>query len=282
MVKVYFFRTLAAAAAMLAALSVTTAMAQDCTPLIPKSELVTEGKLTLSTNPTLPPIQYIDSTGTLKGMNIELGNEIAKRLCLQLETIRMDFPAMIPALKSGRFDGINTGMFFTEERSRVMYAVPYALSAIDIVMAPGKTSTVKSAEELTGLAIGVEADSYQERWLREREKDNVAKGRKPLKILAFPTASDVMAALRAGQLELAAFPNYAGSDFVKRKQAAMVLPAQGGSPTMMSFRSRPIAEAVSKVMTDMVKDGTYGKLLDQYGMTKLPERVITIRGPGPV
>jgi len=275
-------RVALAIAALAGSFCFTTASAQGCSPTLPKGELVSEGKLMLSTNPTLRPLQYVDSSGELKGMNIDLANELAKRLCLKADLVRMDFPAMVPALKAGRFDGIDTGMFWTEERSKMMWAVPYAMSAIDVVAAPGSKHKLASAEELTDLSVGVESDSYQERWLREREKDNVAKGRKSIKILSFPTASDVMAALRAGQIDIAAFPNYAGGAFVKAGQAVMLLPAQGASPTMMSFRSKPVADAVVKAFNDMVKDGTYDKVLDQYGMTKLPERVIAIRGPGPM
>lgn len=271
-----------ATASLAASLSATVASAQTCTPAVPKSELIAEGKIMLSTNPTLPPLQFVDASGELKGMNLELAAELGRRLCLKAETVRMDFPAMIPALKAARFDGINTGMFFTEERSRVMWTIPYAMAAIDIVAVPGSKRTIASPDALSDLAIGVEADSYQERWLKEREKDNVAKGRKPLRILSFPTASEVMAGLRAGQFDIAAFPNYAGGAFVKAGQATMLLPAQGASPTMMSFRSKPVADAVVKAFNDMIKDGTYDRILDQYGMTKLPERVIAIRGTGPV
>ncbi|RZM03681.1 MAG: transporter substrate-binding domain-containing protein [Variovorax sp.] len=271
-----------ATAALAVSLSATVASAQTCTPAVPKSELIAEGKIMLSTNPTLPPLQFVDASGELKGMNLELAAELGRRLCLKAETVRMDFPAMIPALKAARFDGINTGMFFTEERSRVMWTIPYAMAAIDIVAVPGSKRTIGSPDALSDLAIGVEADSYQERWLKEREKDNVAKGRKPLRILSFPTASEVMAGLRAGQFDIAAFPNYAGGAFVKAGQATMLLPAQGASPTMMSFRSKPVADAVVKAFNDMIKDGTYDRILDQYGMTKLPERVIAIRGTGPV
>ncbi|MDB5819914.1 MAG: Histidine-binding periplasmic protein [Rhizobacter sp.] len=272
---------LALAIAFAGSFAAATASAQTCTPTIPKSELTSEGKLMLSTNPTLRPLQYVESNGELKGLNIDLANDLAKRLCLKADLIRMDFPGMIAALKSNRFDGINTGMFYTDERSKVMWTVPYALSAIDIVALPNSTRKAATADDLADMTIGVEADSYQERWLKEREKDNVAKGRKSLKILSFPTASDVMAGLRAGQFDIAAFPNYAGGAFVKGGQAIMLLPAQGPSPTMMSFRSKPVAEAVVKAFNEMIGDGTYDKLLDQYGMTKLPEKVIAIRGPGP-
>ena len=277
-----FLRIALATAALAGSLSAPVASAQTCTPAVPKGELVAEGRIMLSTNPTLPPLQFVDASGELKGMNLELAAELGKRLCLKAETVRMDFPAMIPALKAARFDGINTGMFFTEERSKVMWTIPYAMAAIDIVALPGSKRTLASADALSDLSIGVEADSYQERWLKEREKDNLAKGRKSLKILSFPTASEVMAGLRAGQFDIAAFPNYAGGAFVKAGQAMMLLPAQGASPTMMSFRSKPVADAVVKAFNDMIKDGTYDRILDQYGMTKLPDRVIAIRGNGPV
>jgi len=270
-----------AVAAAGACLASTGASAQGCTPSIPKGELVSEGKLMLSTNPTLRPLQYVDSSGQLKGMNVDLANELGQRLCLKVDLVRMDFPAMIPALKSGRFDGINTGMFYTDERARMMWAVPYAMSAIDVVAAPSSKVAVPSPDKLQGLTVGVEADSYQERWLRKVDGENVAKGLKAMKINAFPTASDVMAALRAGQLDVAAFPNYAGGSFVKQGLAKMLLPAQGGSPTMMSFRSKVVADAVVKAWNAMIKDGTYDRILDEYGMTKLPERVVAIRGEGP-
>lgn len=277
------FHRLAVIAAVAAGawLASTGAGAQGCTPTIPKSELVSEGKLMLSTNPTLRPLQYVDASGEIKGMNVDLANELGRRLCLKIDLVRMDFPAMIPALKAGRFDGINTGMFYTDERSKIMWAVPYALSAIDVVAAPSSKITVTSPDKLEGLTVGIEADSYQERWLRKVDQDNVAKGLKPMKINAFPTASDVMAALRAGQLDAAGFPNYAGGSLVKQGLARMLLPAQGGSPTMMGFRSKPVADAVVAAWNAMIKDGTYDRILDQYGMTKLPERVIAIRGEGP-
>ncbi len=58
----------------------------------------------MSTNPTLPPLQFVDSTGKLKGMRITLGKEVAKRLCLKPEYIRIEFSAMIPGLQAERWD----------------------------------------------------------------------------------------------------------------------------------------------------------------------------------
>jgi ABC-type amino acid transport substrate-binding protein len=56
------------------------ATAQDCPVDLPTIE---PGKLTMSINATLPPRQFIDASGNLQGMHPDLGNEIARRLCLE-------------------------------------------------------------------------------------------------------------------------------------------------------------------------------------------------------
>ena len=86
--------------------------AATCKPTVPNSALVKDGTLVMSTNPTLPPLQFVDSEGKLKGMRITLGKEVAKRLCLKPEYIRIEFSAMIPGLDAGRWDMINTGIFW--------------------------------------------------------------------------------------------------------------------------------------------------------------------------
>jgi polar amino acid transport system substrate-binding protein len=253
-----------------------------CTSPVPAGQLVKPGQLSLSTNPTLPPLQYVDGSGQLKGMNIELGEALSTRLCLQVDFVRMDFPAMIPALKAGRFDGIDTGMFWTEERSHIMYTVPYAVSTIDVVVAPRSQVKLADATGLRGHPVGVEADSYQERWLRERSKESVASGGQPIDIHAFATASDVVAALRAGQADMAVLPSYTAVDVVRRKEARMALSGQGSTQTTLAFRSRALAEAVANTLDQMRADGSYAKLLNRFGMTPLPDAKITVRGPGPV
>lgn len=273
--------TLATALTSCAAVAVMATSAHAACIAVPAGDLVSSGHLQLSINPTLPPLQFIDETGKMKGMNVELAEEIGKRLCLKADLLRMDFPAMVPALNAGRFDGINTGMFWTEARSKSMYTVPYAMSTIDVIADPSQKATLTDIKGLAGHSVGVEADSYQEKWLRDRAKEIADAGGKPVEIHAFPTASDMLAALRAGQFDFAALPSYTGASVVKSKRAKLVLGAQGGTPTTMAFRKKSVAEAVAKAMDDMVQDGSYAKLMDSYGMTKINTPHITLVGTGP-
>ena len=135
---------------------VPAAHAQSCTPKVPASSLVEAGKWQMSINPTLPPQQFVDDKGELQGLNVELAREIAKRICIEAVFLRMDFPPMIPALRSGRFDTINTGLFWTEERSKMLFLVPYAQQAISVYTDPKSNLKLEKFEDLAGHIVGVD------------------------------------------------------------------------------------------------------------------------------
>ncbi|MBB5695446.1 transporter substrate-binding domain-containing protein [Muricoccus pecuniae] len=275
---------LALLAAPLLPFAAGEARAQSCTPVAPvqPGQLVTPGKLQLAINPTLPPQQFVDSRGELQGINIELGKEIAKRLCLELQFVRMDFPPMIPALQAGRFDGIHTAMFWTEERSKVAFMVPYAQQAISVGLPPNSSLQVSTPDDLSGKAVVIEVNTYQERWLRSVSDDLLRRGKAPITIRGFATATEAMTALRAGQGDAAALLDYMAVDMTKRNMIRTVLFRLGGAPSAMAFRQRPVAEAVAVALEAMRKDGTYGALFDRYGLTPQPaDQPFAIRGPGP-
>jgi polar amino acid transport system substrate-binding protein len=255
-----------------------------CTPVatVAPADLVTPGKLQLSINPTLPPQQYVDSKGELQGLNVELGNMLAEKLCLEMVHIRMDFPPMIPSLQAGRFDGINTGLFWTAERSKIFYLVPYAVQAISVVVPPGSALKPASIEDLAGKTVVIEVNTYQERWLKGQSDALVAAGKPAITIHGFTTATEAMAALRAGQGDAAALLDYMARDMTKRGIATTVLFNLGGAPSALGFRNKALAEDVVKALTAMRQDGSYGKLFEKFGLTPQPaDQPFEIRGSGP-
>jgi polar amino acid transport system substrate-binding protein len=270
------------AAALAALLLVPAAAAIACTPAVADSNLIAPGKLQLSINPTNPPQQYVDKEGKLQGLNVELAKELSKRLCLKVDLIRMDFPGMIPATKGGRIDGMDTGMFWNEERSKILYMVPYGVQSISVVVAPNSTVKISSEKDLYGKASGVEVSSYQMNWLEKFNDAGTKKGQKSIDIRTFPTATDVVSALRAGQVDDALLVDSVARDLVDRHLARQVLDGLGKNRMSMAFRNKAVADAVVKGLNEMRSDGTYEALFNKFGLTDLPQGTpIAIDGPGP-
>lgn len=258
-----------------------SASAQACTPKLGADQLVEAGTLQLSINPTLPPQQFVDEKGELKGLNVELGRALGEKLCLKTEFVRMDFPAMVPALKAGRFDAIDTGMFWTEERSKIMFMVPYAQQAVGVFAPESSPLSLKSIEDLSGHVAGIEINTYQERKVKEVNAGLVAKGMKPIELRAFATATDATAALRAGQLEAVITVEEAAKALARQRGMKLLLTGFGGSDITFAFRNKAVAEEAAEAFTAIRKDGYYDALFDKFGMSRLPGTTFAIRGTGP-
>ncbi len=255
------------------------AMAQ-CPPKLPDSSLVQPGKLQLAINPTLPPQQFVDEHGELQGLNVELGRELGRRMCVPTEFVRMDFPAMVPALRGGRFDGIDTGMFWTEERSRLMYMVPFAQQAIGVFGMASSGLQIKSFDDLAGRTAAIEIGTYQERKAKEANEDMARRGLKPIDLRTFSTATEATAALRAGQVEAVIIVEDAARAISKGRGMQLLLTGFGGTDITFGFRDRAVAEAAVAGFKAIRADGTYDALFDKFGMARLPGD-FAIHGPGP-
>lgn len=256
----------------------TAASAQTCTPKVAASELVKPGTLVMSTNPTLPPMQFVDSSGTLKGMRITLGDEIAKRLCLKPEYVKIEFSAMVPGLQAGRWDIINTGIFWTDERAKLMQMIQYEAQAISISVGKGNPLKISKPEDLAGRTVGVELGGFEERKLKDLNQDMTAKGMKPMNIRTFDNFATAYQALRAGQTEASVSIDSTAAEYAKRGEFDRAISGLFATPVALALKSPSLANAVVGVFNDMQKDGSYAKLMAEYGLLANKDP-IKINGP---
>jgi len=238
-------------------------------PLVGSPPLLRPGKLIISTNATIPPVQFIDDRGNLKGMRIELGDEIARRLNLEPNWVNIQFEAMIPGLQGLRWDMINTGLFYTEERAKLMSLVPYELQAISVSVPKGNPHKIKSTEDMAKRVVAVEVAGYEERNIKAINQEQVAKGMAPMDIRTFNTFADCYQALKAGQVEVVVSVDATAKFYQDRGDFERAISGLKGSPASLAFKSKDLAEAVAKVLNEIKQDGTYDKLFDKYGVAKI-------------
>ena len=274
-------RLAAVATAGFAALLATPALSQTSTfPVSTEpAQCLTEGKdlplvkpgtLTMSINATIPPAQYIDKTGKIVGMNVDFGNEIARRLCLTPEYANVQCEVQIPGLQTKRWDMIDTGLYFTPERSKTMQLVPYSVNALALIAAGGNPKGIKDPKDLAGKAVGVEIAGFEEKKLRSINDDQVKAGLASMDIRVFNTYGDTFQALRAGQIDAVFAGDSIGAYYEKQGQfTTAVTGLFPGSPGAFATSDKKIAEAVVAALAAMVADGTYAKMMSFYGSTTI-------------
>jgi polar amino acid transport system substrate-binding protein len=246
------------------------ASAQTCTPKIADALLVKPGTLTMATSATLPPMAFADQQGVLKGLRIDLGNEIAKRLCLKSEFVNIAYAAMVPGLKGGRWDMINAGLFVTAERRKILFMLPYESLAVSISTSIKSDVVIKTIDDLAGKAISVDIGGYDDIKLKELNEDFKKRGLAEMKFNRFDNYATVYQALRAGQVDAASSIDPVAKEYQERGEFKQVLSGMFATPGSLSFDNQAIGQAVSGVMKEMKADGSFDRLLDKYGVKPAP------------
>ena len=243
--------------------------------------IIKAGTLVMSINPTLPPLQFVNDKGELQGMRVELGNEIAKWLGLTPEYVRIEFAAMVPGLASKRWDMINTGIFWTEERSKLMYMVPYEQAAISFLVTKGNPLNITKWQDLAGRAVSVELGGIEERRTREVDEMLKKEGLKGLDIRTFNNFAESFQALRARQVDAATSIDATAMFWQGRGDFTRAVAGLFPQIATFAFADKTLALAVVDALNDLRKTGYYDALFDRYGVLKIEEPQFALKGPGP-
>lgn len=253
-----------------------SAKAQECINF-DKSSLAEKGKLTIAVSPTLPPMAYMDSKGKMIGFRIKLGDMIAKRLCLEANHVNIDYPAMIPGLRAGRFDVLNS-FFVTEERKKMMYMVLTEKVGVAISVAKNNPAHLTKIVGMAGKQIGTQVGSYAEQQLEANSKYIVAKGLQPINVRLFDNYAPAFQALRAGQIDGVASIDPTASEFEKRGEFATAIHGLWATPAALCISNKTIGIAIEAAIKAMAADGSLKELSKQYEVP-LPEDVGHLFGP---
>jgi polar amino acid transport system substrate-binding protein len=262
----------------------TQALAQgSCSPTLGHPPLARKGMLIAAINPTVPPIQYINDDGDIIGMDVDLGNEIAKRLCLKMEFQSTQFATMIPILKEGRIDMIDSFMFYTPDRAAQVLMVPYGASTMAIVVPKANADTITGPEYFSGKPFGVELGTIDLKDAQAASADLEKAGKPAIDIHTFSTYADVLQALKAGQVagvfigtEEAFYYRNKGLDFFR-----IALTGYDPHAEALAFKDPALADAVAATMNAMLADGTMAKMFKPYGHCLLPGPYKVTSGPIP-
>jgi polar amino acid transport system substrate-binding protein len=274
---------LTAVAGILGSLATSANAQGKCEPALGHPPLARKGTMISAINPTVAPIQYIDDDGNIIGLDVDLGNAIAERLCLKMEYQSTQFATMIPLLKEGRIDLVDSFMFYTPDRASQVLMVPYGASSGAIVVPSGNTDTITGLDYFSAKAFAVELGTvdYQE---AKAASDALTKAGKPaIDVRTFSTYADVLQALAAGQVA-GAFIGTEQAVWYQKKGASFFRIAYSGyepHAEALAFKDPDLAAAVVKVMNDMKADGSFDKIFEPYGHCVLPAPYKVTTGPLP-
>lgn len=243
------------AAAVIAAVTVSTpAFAKDA------------NVLRLGIDPTYPPMDVKMPDGTVTGFDVDLANEICRRIAMHCQWVEMEFSGMIPALQARKIDAIISSMAITEKRmQQIAFSTKLFQFKSRLIAKTGTPLTV-SAEGLRGKRIGVQSGTQFETYAQKNWQPG------GVEVVAYQSQEGVFEDLMAGRLDAALLGSVeADNGFLKTPRGKGF--GFVGGPLEMGDHGTGIGlrkdDAALKASIDgaiagMRADGTYQKIAHKY------------------
>ncbi|MCG5075142.1 ABC transporter substrate-binding protein [Paraburkholderia tagetis] len=226
-------------------------------------------ELRFGVDPTYAPFESKAPDGKLVGFEIDLGNEICRRLQTKCVWVETAFDGIIPALQGRKFDAIMSAMSVTPKReaqvafSTMLFRTPSGL------IGPRGSRLEPTIATLKGKNIGVAQGSTQEAYAKAYWAPA------GVNVVSYANQELVYTDLRAGRLDATLTDMISGSDgFLKTPQGhdygflgAPVNDAKTlGAGAAIGFRKSDTAlrAMIDQAIGDMIKDGTYQKIERRY------------------
>jgi ABC-type amino acid transport substrate-binding protein len=150
-----------------------------------------DGLIRVGSDMDFAPFEFIED-GEPQGFDIDLMNEIAGRLDLEVEFVNTSFDTIFTQLASGEFDAIISGITITEDRQQsIDFTEPYFSANQALLVSPG--SDIASTADLEGADVGVQAATTGAEYANDSFEGAT--------IVEFPTSPAGINALEAGQID---------------------------------------------------------------------------------
>ena len=220
------------------------------------------GKLVVGMSADYAPYEfhYIDENGkdVIGGFDVDIANEIAKKIGVNLVIQEMDFDALVSALPAGKVDLVISGMNPTEERAKVVdFSEVYYNSKHGILVRAEDADKYQTFADLEGAKVGVQLGSTQEK-IAKTEIPNV-------NLQQLSNINNLILELKAGKVDAIVMEKPVAEMAVKSNpELAVGKPIYeeqtGGNAVGIAKNNPQLLAKVNEVITELNESGK----MDEY------------------
>jgi polar amino acid transport system substrate-binding protein len=126
------------------------------------------GKVVVGTSADYPPFEYVDEAGVTTGFDVELMNEIGKRMGVTVEWVDMPFDSLIAAVQEGKIDMSIAAFNYDEDRDKsVDFTDAYYTTEDSFTVLEGFTGDLSDPMNLANYVVGAQSGTVQDGWFSD-------------------------------------------------------------------------------------------------------------------
>lgn len=250
----------------------TTPTANPATPTVAApTDLITSGTLTVGSDTTYPPQEYIDTTtNQAAGFDIDLIKAIAQRMGLKANVVTTSFDTIINSLVAKRFDVVMSAVSVTPERQQKVDFIPYFSAGESLLVQTGNPLNIKSTADLCGQKVGVQNGTIEQTDLQTANNACKKAGKPAIEVTALTNQTDVIQLLATHRV-VATYQDSPVTDYYNKLHPGQF--TVGGSsvnagPEGIVVRKGDTSmfNAIQTAFNQLKADGTYHSLILKWGL----------------
>ena len=224
------------------------------------------GKITVGTTADYPPFSFHGKNFVWDGFDVQLMNEIGKRLGLQVNYVDIPFDGLTGALQLNQIDAAIAAISVTPERQAAVDFTSIYYVGEDGLLArqDSNLSQIRSVDDMAKMQIGVQRGSVYETWLTV---SLVNTGKMPIgNLFAYTQISQALDDLKANRLHVVVMDYLPAQDAVKQGGVKLVGHGLAQQNYAIEVRKGSVSlrNNINQALAQMQMDGTVTKLAQQY------------------
>jgi ABC-type amino acid transport substrate-binding protein len=220
-------------------------------------ETLTSGTLTVGSDIPYAPFEFGDPPD-YKGVDVDIVNEVAERLGLDVKFVKTPFDTIIRNLAQGKFDMVASSLTITEERKQTVdFSDPYFLADQSLMIKKG--SDVKTVGDVAGEIVGAQLGTTGADYAKDETNAK--------EVRTYDLVDDAFKALQTGQVA-AVINDCPISKYAERSkpdlQVVTAIPTHENYGFAFAKESDGLREAVNGALEEIKTDGTYDKIFSKW------------------
>jgi polar amino acid transport system substrate-binding protein len=255
-----------------ASTSTPTASAEPLTELQAKvpDKIRADGAMDVGIDPNYPPMEYLER-GQAVGADLDLMRAVGEKLGLQVRFAEDAYALLVPGVAAGRFDAAISALSIDDNDLQNANMVTYFQAGSQLAVRPPAKKRF-GPRNLCGRKVTVLDGSTQYSQLVERSANCVEGKRKAIRIITFEAQEPATQAVIDGK----AYGTLADSPVIQRAVARSngALVPNGRKFEIapygiaVSQQRKQLAQAIRGALQEMIDDGTYQQILDEWDISE--------------
>ena len=236
------------------------------------SDLITPGILTVGSDTTYAPQEYIDTTtNQAAGFDVDLIKAVAQKMGLTAHVETAKFDSILGSLDAKRFDVVISAISITPERQQKADFVPYFNAGESLLVQKGNPKGIKSLTDLCGQNVGVQNGTIEQDDLKTASGNCQKSGKPAINITVLQDQTAVIQLLATNRV-VATYQDSPVTDYyIKQHQGQFDV---GGSVINAGLEGIAVRKgdtamlnAIKASFNAVKSDGTYHSLIEKWGLT---------------